>query len=324
MFFRIFALMRNAIQYSINKKKNTIEYRTNNCHDLPPCPPVAHPNWWTIWHENHPESETPTPNLFTSKLVKDLARQGNWPHVKINRVRAIIDATLLFKKIMYENKEIYEFPRKLRSGKRASSAKKMKKSIPESKLVSTGMNALNQQLEKLLERMIDPGWGRFEERLRHMSKDFNQKSANLLNPIDETQIELMRSNLKVTKLIEQLIYSTRYPKEHDEACDAKSSVKNLVHVYEVLLTNMLTQDLEVNPLPGDFEQLRKSISMNKDPENSRRTIHEFVDKIHKLQLDPEIQDPYLKKCEALLQEVDKADYASSKHDGDTDEVTGPD
>jgi hypothetical protein len=53
LLFRLYALLRNVIQYSAWVRKFIrISTREQDMHDIPPVPYVTDPNWMTIWHTN--------------------------------------------------------------------------------------------------------------------------------------------------------------------------------------------------------------------------------------------------------------------------------
>ena len=61
LLFRQYAMMENAMKYSVNRKPRTIEYRfteqrdkLNGLQDFPPTPETEVPDWWHVWR---PETE---------------------------------------------------------------------------------------------------------------------------------------------------------------------------------------------------------------------------------------------------------------------------
>jgi len=79
---RQYALMENALSYSVSIKPKTIEYRLtkqaeelNGLRDIPPVPEqLRHPNWWHVWHVDAVEHRRPTQACEQSGALQYIPR----------------------------------------------------------------------------------------------------------------------------------------------------------------------------------------------------------------------------------------------------------
>ncbi len=166
MLFRLYALMRNVLQYTTWRRKNLkISKREETIQDMPPVPPVIDPDWHTIWHPSTNASEGASLVSLTERLVLSL---GIHNMTDRRRITLVVQAYMLYSKLLKED-ALADFP---------ASLKVLDKTDEDSKnhivLLGKAMEALRKAIPKKLKQMVQESgdWEYFRSQLQNVMKEW--------------------------------------------------------------------------------------------------------------------------------------------------------
>jgi len=257
MFIRVNALFVNIILYH-RPKRPTIAFREDNSRDLPPCPPMANPDWFTVWHVNPTKLDEsvaqkhawrPALEKAAKKLCKELNRDATQTH----RLECFVQAHLLLRALTEENATV-EFPACLSEINR------------DPEIIEKCFKNLAASIDEQLRRCLGLRANSF---IRSMIREKAKLDINLytheLNEAEsgdsappskyDTFEKLVEYNHAVLVHISELIYNTRYPKSHDEAAKIKVALRNLMDLV-IQRKRMTTQKL-IEKNMGRLERVQR-------------------------------------------------------------------
>uniref|UniRef100_A0A7S1C353 Uncharacterized protein n=1 Tax=Bicosoecida sp. CB-2014 TaxID=1486930 RepID=A0A7S1C353_9STRA len=228
--FRLYALLKNVLQYSTWTRKNlAISVRESEIHDMPPVPPVAHPDWWSIWQPNEDTAKDDKLRSFTKKLVSEVVLEA--PQDK-QRLQSLATAYLIFQKLLQEN-EACSFPRLLARGGQDSRGPRE---------IARALGALREMFDAKVEEIVGASaWPGFERRLVATLQQWAGTQTmlffvpQLANQEFDNRDFVVRSNLHVVGEITELVFATRWPKNHDKVADIKEALASLKEMMQVQL-----------------------------------------------------------------------------------------
>ena len=233
LIFRLYALVKNVIQYSSWRPKNIrISERESTVQDMPPVPPDVNVDWWTIWHINDSSDDTHTDlKGFTENLMEHL-HIANRPEKR--RLTNVVQAYLLYMKLLQENSHC-NFPLVLRDVMRN------KDDVAKTtELLVKAMETLRKTFVLKLENLIQDDWEDFKAYLHQTLEDWSQPAnsslflrPDLMQPSETNAKQILDGNLHVMGSISQLVYLTNYPQNHDKVAELKVNIKDLIGLLEI-------------------------------------------------------------------------------------------
>eukprot|EP01029_Cantina_marsupialis_P016177 TRINITY_DN3597_c0_g1_i1.p1 TRINITY_DN3597_c0_g1~~TRINITY_DN3597_c0_g1_i1.p1 ORF type:complete len:1060 (+),score=333.46 TRINITY_DN3597_c0_g1_i1:210-3389(+) len=237
LFFRLYALFRNALEYTPKRRKGKpISYREENVQDLPPVPPVASPNWWNIWIPNEVHDDDDELREFASDLVKPLSLDSATDRGRLHRV---VQSYLLFLKLTTENGWV-GFPDTLYA--QGANA--------EADLLSNAYEKLRVHFDAKIAMFVGLQMESFQSRLGEKLQSWIDSGVNLffhedlVGSVDNEHIrDVVAANRSLMKKISELVHDTRYPRQHDKLAELKVALKDINNLLDLKFQALTTEQV---------------------------------------------------------------------------------